>query len=174
MAAAARASRRKRCRAAALPALLGNRALRATFRCNGRLPFTQYACGKSAARVTDAVQPSCSHTFTAFEGLPLSSRAAWILHYPAATFDRWRRKYELRGEFSDRWPAERRSLLSREQLYHEHSRDLYARCAVSGNFEEAEQWFRTTVLPNQGELEREVHRGNAFQVFDVAQRGTQD
>ncbi|KAH9884557.1 hypothetical protein F4778DRAFT_787665 [Xylariomycetidae sp. FL2044] len=76
--------------------------------------FLAYGNGKSAVRLLPSgpgpgVEPQGPHNFSGHAGRTVSPPAdrAMILHYPHPSFESWRRKFALYGDFPDHWFGDR-------------------------------------------------------------------
>lgn len=119
--------------------------------------FLAYVNGKSAGRVNPNLHSIGPHQFGGYQGECLKSLPKpFLLHYPNCTFDLWKKKYENLGVFSDFWFSDPKQ--PNTITFYMASRDVYQRCASTGDFTEAETFFQR-LSPPPDLAERMVQSG---------------
>ncbi|KAF4550684.1 Hypothetical protein D9617_16g014720 [Elsinoe fawcettii] len=141
--------------------------------------FIAYGNGKSAVRLKHGVKPHGPHYFRGW-GMRESARNvpiedAVLLHYPNPDFESWKRKFQHYGKFSDYWYGDEKMPNRVEFMLR--SRDVVAEAEKTGNWEEAEKWFRQWTYDrdrldtamNNGEIEsfEPVGRGDGELLSDT-------
>ena len=127
---------------------------------DGGLPFSAYALGKSAVRVTPNVYSSGPHEFTGYDGEEVILRDPIILHYPTPTYRRWVAKYEHYGNFSDYWYNDPNlPLLS----FMTQSRDVIRSALMTGNWEEARKYY-ISWIPDTETVSRYLENGGLIRI----------
>jgi hypothetical protein len=115
------------------------------FKVNGHNPFFHfYNNGKSAVRCTPGVSARGAHKFVHAVGQEKVSTSTVVLHYACATYAIWLNKYAHLGDFPSFWWDDPKNPIPKG--FHLESRDVYQRCASTGDFAEAEAFFRATTL----------------------------
>ena len=120
--------------------------------------FLFYGNGKSAARITNGLQPDGGHRFIYRKGSgrsgsttrktePIISNDAVILHYPCCGFGNFWRKYKTLGPFPDRW-YNQIEIVEAIGSFHLESRDV-----ISLNNERvARAFYKTRAVINDKEM----------------------
>lgn len=114
------------------------------FKLNGQLKFNFYSNGKAAVRCAPRVRAAGVHAFAEYQGCNIQSVSFVVLHYACASFDLWKQKYALLGDFPSFWydnPS-----LPITLTFHLESRDVYQRCAKRGEWSEAHELFRRQIF----------------------------
>ncbi len=135
------------------------------FKVNGKHKwFTHYSNGKSAARVVAGLEPMGCHAFTGFTGVERWLTSPCILHYPAATYKRWLRKYSIMGEIGTHYFDNPEYPITVK--FNEISRGVYRRCVDRNEWIEAEVFFKG-LIPSDINLMRGLTDGSItkFKLF---------
>lgn len=152
------------------------------FNMNGPLaePFMAYGNGKSAVRLSDGVEPDGAHRFKSYEAdaitLPdnrveaasgTTEQAAFpvLLHYPYPSFESWRAKFCLYGEFSDYWLDDKKYPNKLDFMLQSRDKALSALAAQERGdspdpWAEAQQFFAARIFSGES-LQSRVRDGRA-------------
>jgi hypothetical protein len=124
--------------------------------------FLAYDNGKSAARVTPELTATGPHRFEKTSGEHLTNfEEPFILHYPNTTYQSWLQKYENLGVFGDYWYDDPKH--PNDIGFYMASRDVYQRCKKSGDFTEAENFFKRQIL-TQEQIDKMLQSGAIMKI----------
>jgi len=108
----------------------------------GCLPYIAYTSGKAAVRLDSTPVPHGVHRFSC-PGAPaktLVARRSFVLHYPCCGFSRMLKKYEMLGNFADKWFGQ--VSIEPNMSFHALARD----CVSAGRHEDALALYRARVM----------------------------
>ena len=126
------------------------------FKVNGSHPFMAYANGKSVVRIGPDVKCTGPHEFAGFDGGHQRPSNPVVLHYPNPSFDHWVRKFDSLGSFGNFWWDDPDRPI--ELTFMTKSRDLVRKAAVTGDWDEAREYFNSHI-PSPESVERLLESG---------------